>query len=112
MRYDTTSRRFAQGTASIPALYSCREGLRILLEVGQDTIEAEARRRGSWIVERALERGWRVRSPRSSGDRGGAVMIGVDRPRELADSLRRRRVLVDWRPGVGLAKSQSCRTPN
>ena len=102
MRYDTTARRFAQGTASIPSLYSCREGLRIVLEVGQETIAAEARRRGSWIVERALERGWRVNCPRSSGDRGGAVMIGVDHPADLAEQLRRRRVLVDWRPGVGL----------
>ena len=29
-------------------------------------------------------------------------MIGVDRPREVADRLRRRLVPVDWRPGVRL----------
>ncbi|OLC55889.1 MAG: hypothetical protein AUH92_01230, partial [Acidobacteria bacterium 13_1_40CM_4_69_4] len=102
MRYDATARRFAQGTTNVPALYSCRDGLRILLEVGLETIASESRRRGSWIVERALERGWRVNSPLSPDERGGAVMIAVDRPGEVAERLRRRRVLADWRPGVGL----------
>jgi kynureninase len=102
MRYAPSVRRFAQGTSNIPGLYSCIEGLRIVLEVGLETIAAESRRRTEWLVQSALERGLRIKSPPDSGDRGGAVMIDVARPREVAEQLRSRGVLVDWRPGVGL----------
>jgi kynureninase len=37
-----------------------------------------------------------------AGERGGVVMIAVERPGEIAVRLRERGVLVDWRPGVGL----------
>jgi kynureninase len=102
IRYDASVRRFAQGTANIPGLYSCREGLRIVLEVGLAAIAAESRRRTDWLVEAARERGLRVNSPPAAADRGGAVMIDVERPGEIALRLRERSVLVDWRPGVGL----------
>src|SRR5438094_29936 len=102
MRYDASVRRFAQGTANIPGLYSCREGLRIVLEVGLDAIAAESRRRTDRIVEAAQERGWRLNNPLPAADRGGVVMIDVERPGEIAVRLRERGVLVDWRPGVGL----------
>jgi kynureninase len=43
-----------------------------------------------------------MRTPLDPAARGGAVMIAVPRPEETARRLRERRVLVDWRPGVGL----------
>jgi kynureninase len=102
MKYADTVRRFAQGTANIPGLYSCREGLRIVLQVGLGTIAAESRRRTSWLVEAARTGGFRVNSPASVDDRGGVVMIDVEDPGAVALRLRERGVLVDWRPGVGL----------
>jgi kynureninase len=54
------------------------------------------------MIGEALARGWRVNSPRRASERGGVVMIGVEEPAAVAARLRERRVLVDWRPGVGL----------
>jgi kynureninase len=102
IRYADTVRRFAQGTANIPGLYSCREGLRIVLQVGLEAIAAESRRRTSWLIEAARESGFEVNSPAAVDDRGGVVMIGVEEPAAVALRLRQRGVLVDWRPGVGL----------
>jgi kynureninase len=102
MRYDDSVRRFAQGTPSIPALYSVLPGLRIIEEVGVKTIRAESERRTQWMADFALERGWKVNSPREVNKRGGSVMIYVDDGPAMVKRLGERKVFVDCRPGVGL----------
>lgn len=102
MRYARSVRRFAQGTPSIPALYSALPGLQILEEVGAETIARESRRRTESMVAFALEQGWKVNSPRDVNERGGSVMIDVDKPPAMVDRLAKRKVFVDCRPGVGL----------
>jgi kynureninase len=105
MRYDGSVRRFAQGTPSIPALYSVLPGLRIIEEVGVKTIRAESERRTQWMADIALERGWKVNSPREVNKRGGSVMIAVDDGPAMVKRLAERKVFVDCRPGVGLRMS-------
>jgi kynureninase len=100
IRYDRTARRFAQGTPSIPSLYSCLPGIEILLEAGLPAIAQESRRRTQHIVERARERGWSLKSPGEPERRGGSVMLGASEPERLEKELAERGVLVDWRPGV------------
>ena len=102
MRYTDSVRRFAQGTPSIPALYSVLPGLQIIEEVGVKTIEAESQRRTEWMIEFALDNGWKVNSPRSVNERGGSVMIGVEDGPAMVNRLAERKVFVDCRPGVGL----------
>src|SRR6478672_7889892 len=65
MHYARSVRRFAQGTPSIPALYSALPGLKIIDAVGVAQIVSESRRRTEWMVEFALERGWQLNSPRN-----------------------------------------------
>jgi len=102
MRYAKSIRRFAQGTPSIPALYSALPGLQIIEEVGVETIARESRRRTEWMMEFALERGWKINSPRDVNQRGGSVMINVADGPAMVDRLAQRKVFVDCRPGVGL----------
>ncbi|HVS80143.1 MAG TPA: aminotransferase class V-fold PLP-dependent enzyme [Pyrinomonadaceae bacterium] len=102
MRYVDSVRRFAQGTPSIPALYSVLPGLQIIEEVGVKTIQAESQRRTEWMIEFALEQGWKVNSPRDVNQRGGSVMIAVDDGPATINRLGERKVFVDCRPGVGL----------
>jgi kynureninase len=102
MRYDESVRRFAQGTPSIPALYSVLPGLQIIEEVGVETIQAESQRRTEWMINFALERGWKVNSPRDINERGGSVMIYVEDGPAMVNQLAERKVFVDCRPGVGL----------
>jgi kynureninase len=102
MRYTDSVRRFAQGTPSIPALYSVLPGLQIIEQVSVKTIQAESQRRTEWMIEFALERGWKVNSPRDVNDRGASVMIYVDDAPAMVSRLNERKVFVDCRPGVGL----------
>jgi kynureninase len=102
IRYAGSARRFAQGTPPIPALAACLPGLRLVQEVGVEAIAAESRRRTSFLVDRALARGFRVNCPREAAERGGVVILAVQDPAATAAGLRRRGVLVDWRPGAGI----------
>ena len=105
MQYSDSVRRFAQGTPSIPALYSVLPGLQIIEEVGVNTIQAESQRRTEWMIEFALEKGWQVNSPANVEDRGASVMIYVADGPGMVKRLAERKVFVDCRPGVGLRMS-------
>jgi kynureninase len=105
MRYSESVRRFAQGTPSIPALYSVLPGLEIIEDVGVKTIRAESERRTQMMVDFAVERGWKVNSPRDVNQRGGSVMIYVEDGPSMVKRLAERKVFVDCRPGVGLRMS-------
>ena len=102
MRYPDSVRRFAQGTPNIPGLYSALPGLQIIEEVGVTTVQEESQRRTEWMIDFALEHGWKINSPRDVKDRGGSVMIYVGDGPEMVNRLGERRVFVDCRPGVGL----------
>jgi kynureninase len=102
MQYANSVRRFAQGTPSIPALYSALPGIQLIEEFGIDNVATESRRRTEKIVSFALERGWEINSPLNPDHRGGSVMIRVDDGAALVESLAERKVFVDARPGAGL----------
>ena len=102
MRYARSVRRFAQGTPSIPALYSAIPGLDIIESVGLEQIAAESQRRTQLMIDLARDRRWTINTPLEQESRGGSVMIGVDDAQSVAEQLAERRVFVDWRPGAGL----------
>ena len=105
LRYAKSVRRFAQGTPSIPALYSAIPGLEIIEAVGIAEIAAESQRRTESMIEFGRERGWTINTPLERSQRGGSVMIGVDNAQHAAERLAEKRVFVDWRPGAGLRVS-------
>ena len=102
MRYARSVRRFAQGTPSIPALYSAIPGLEIIESVGTKHIARESERRTKWMMEFAMSRGWTLNTPSQPERRGGSVMIGVPDTQAMVERLAERRVFVDGRPGAGL----------
>ena len=102
MQYARSIRRFAQGTPSIPALYSTIPGMEIIEECGVDNIENESKRRTEEIIEFASDRDWKINSPRKSTERGASVMIGVANAAGIVTQLADRKVFVDWRPRAGL----------
>jgi kynureninase len=105
MRYAGSVRRFAQGTPSIPALYSAIPGMEIIERVGMDQIANESERRTQMIIDFALSRGWTVNTPLERNRRGGSVMIGFPDAVAMVERLAERRVFVDCRPGAGLRLS-------
>jgi kynureninase len=96
------SYRFLNGTPHIPALYACQPGLEIIRSVGVDNIRKKSMRQTVQLVDGALQRGWRVNSPRDSSERGGTVSIDCPHAFEVKNELVARNILVDYRPGAGI----------
>jgi kynureninase len=105
MKYARSVRRFAQGTPSIPALYSTIPGLDMIEAIGLEQIVLESQRRTTRIIEFALERGWKVNTPLPQNERGGSVMIGVADGPETVERLAEKHVFVDSRPQAGIRVS-------
>jgi kynureninase len=105
MHFARSVRRFAQGTPSIPALYSAIPGLEIVESVGLPQIISESHRRTTRIIEFAQEHGWKVNTPLLQENRGGSVMIGVTDAPRMVERLAEKRVFVDSRPSAGLRVS-------
>lgn len=105
MRYAKSVRRFAQGTPSIPALYSAIPGLEIIEAVGVADIAAESQRRTQLMIDFASARGWTINTPVNQNQRGGSVMIGVENASVMVERLAEQKVFVDWRPEAGLRMS-------
>lgn len=94
--------RFLDGTPNLPAMYSAREGLRIVRKIGVDAIRSAQVALSERFVEGALERGFALRSPRDAAQRSGMLCLSCDGDEEIAAGLNAERVLVDWRPGCGV----------
>jgi kynureninase len=96
------SYRFLNGTPHIPALYACQPGLEIISQVGVGNIRKKSIRQTTQLIDGALQRGWRVNSPRDSSERGGTVSIDCPHAQEVKNELVARNILVDYRPGAGI----------
>ncbi len=102
MEYSRSGFRFLNGTPNVPALYAARCGYRIIGEIGVDRIRAKSVRMTERLIELALERGFRVNSPRDPARRGGTVSIQPPDAKRVSQELIRRGFLVDYRPGAGV----------
>jgi kynureninase len=99
------SYRFLNGTPHIPALYACQPGLEIIGKVGVNRIREKSIRQTERLVAGALQRGWRVNSPRDAAERGGTVSVECPHAKEVKSELIERNVMVDYRPGAGVRLS-------
>lgn len=103
-RYAQPPYKFMQGTANIPALYTALPGLKIVREIGVDSIRAKSKRMTAHLIELAKQRGWKVNTPSDPEQRGGTVSIEMPNSTSEAvcKELLRRDVLVDFRPKAGV----------
>jgi kynureninase len=100
--YSDSMFRFLHGTPAIPALYAAQSGFEIIGEIGVARIREKSLRQTARLIELAGEHGLRVCSPRLAAERGGVVVLDVDRGQEITRELLSRGTLVDFRPGAGI----------
>ncbi|MBX3458702.1 MAG: aminotransferase class V-fold PLP-dependent enzyme [Planctomycetes bacterium] len=100
-----TAWRAATGTPPVVALYSARPGYDIIKQVGLPAIREKSVRLTSHLVEKALEAGFTVNSPRDPARRGGTVCIDFANAEEAHNELIRRGFVIDYRPGGGIRVS-------
>jgi kynureninase len=97
--------RFLHGTSSIPALYAARPGLEIIQQIGVEAIRAKSERQTARLIALAESRGFHCTVPRDPARRGGTVAVDVPHGAEVAQALKARDILCDYRPGAGVRLS-------
>jgi kynureninase len=100
--YAKGAERFASGTPNVSAWTIAQAGYRIVNAVGVPAIRAKSLRQTRRIIEYALERGWRVRTPLEDDRRGGTVTLDVPGSAQVAAALLARDVVIDHRPNAGI----------
>lgn len=94
------ARRFEYGTPAVAAVYQAMAGLEIINEVGLPLIRERQKALSRLVVERALARGYKLRSPIDDEQRNGMVILEVADPVRTYDILcRERHFVIDHRPG-------------
>jgi kynureninase len=90
------------GTLHVPAPHAARPGLKIIYEVGVERIREKSQRQTAMLMAMAVQRAWRVSTPRDPARRGGTVSIDMPNSQQVAAELIKRNILVDWRPNAGV----------
>ncbi|MGE0192085.1 MAG: aminotransferase class V-fold PLP-dependent enzyme [Planctomycetota bacterium] len=101
-RFTRGAYRFQNGTPNVPGLYAAREGPKILLEAGLDTVRAKSMRQTARLYDAATARGWTVNAPADPARRGGTVAVDVPHAAAVKLELLEREIIVDYRPGAGI----------
>lgn len=105
MRFRDDALRFALGTPSVPSLYAAREGPKIISEAcGGEMIliRRKSLRQTEKLIAMADQRGFEVRTPRDTLQRGGSVSILIPHAKEVAAELNAEDIVCDFRPGAGV----------
>jgi len=100
--YAAGTARFTGGTPNVPAGYAAEPGYRAVADIGVRRIRERSVSLTQPLLEDALSRGFAVRSPVRSAERGGHVTIDPGQGQRVHDELQARGFVVDYRPGAGI----------
>ncbi|MGH8140273.1 MAG: aminotransferase class V-fold PLP-dependent enzyme [Steroidobacteraceae bacterium] len=96
-RPSPTARRFEAGTPAVVNCYAVEAGLKIILEVGTEAIEARVRQLTSHCMERLEQIGWPSVTPREDARRGPMVCIRSNNVAQLFAKLLERDIVTSFR---------------
>jgi selenocysteine lyase/cysteine desulfurase len=94
-----TARRFQAGTPPVPNCYAAAAGLDIILELGIDSIEPHVRKLTGGCMDRLLEAGCQLATPREDAHRGPNVCIRSTDENALVARLAERNIVTSCRDG-------------
>ena len=96
-RPSPSARRFEAGTPAVVNCYAVEAGLKIILEVGTDTIENRIRRLTRLCMERLEEIGWASVTPRQEERHGAMICVRARDVAQLFSALMERDIVTSFR---------------
>jgi len=99
-----TASRFEVGSPSFISLIGAAEALKILLNFGIENIEKRILKITNYLIESVKSLGLKLQTPEEPQYRSGVVNFKIGKPREIAESLQRKGIIVSAR-GHGLRVS-------
>ena len=100
LRYAPEARRFETGSPPVPNVYATLPALRMIAEVGLDTIEEHVRGLADRFIAGAADRGFELLTPTAPAERGPLVMLGASDASRLLEALARQGILCSTRDGA------------
>ncbi len=101
-RYAPDGRRFWGGTPGVLPFVVASEGLKLLKEIGVDTIRAHNQALTRRLLDAANAKGIPVATPDDDARRGGTVILDFPDPAKTVDRLQSAGIRCDQRPGFGV----------
>lgn len=100
LRYAASARRFETGSPPVPNVYATLPALRMLAEVGLDTIQAHVQALATRFIDGARRRGLTLLTPEEPAARGPLVMVGSSDALRLVEALAGDGILCSVRDGA------------
>lgn len=92
--------RFEEGSFNTVGIYGLGAAVDLLLEIGVDKTAERIYDLGDLIVSEAEKRGFTIKTPKIRNERGGIISFsGPFDPKELAEKLYEKNVVVNYRGG-------------
>jgi len=98
----TDAMRMMNGTPSIPAYYAAIAGLDIINDVGVSRIREKSQRLTARLLSQIDANGFASAAPRDPARLAGTVAVSVPDAERVAQTLKAREFIVDYRPPVGI----------
>jgi selenocysteine lyase/cysteine desulfurase len=100
LRYAAAARRFETGSPPVPAVYATLAALRLLTEVGLDTVQQHVQRLADRLIAGASRRGLMLLTPEEPAERGPLVMLKSTDAPKLVEALAKKSILCSTRDGA------------
>lgn len=88
LQYADGALRFQSGTWSVPSIYASIEGIKKILEIGQNKITRRIETLTSIVFDELTKNGFTVNTPESPENRGGIIAFEVSNPMKIEKLLR------------------------
>jgi selenocysteine lyase/cysteine desulfurase len=97
LRLSETASRFEVGSPSFISLVGAAEALKMVLNFGIENIEKRILKLTDHLIESVKSLGLKLQTPEESQYRSGVVNFKIDKPKETAESLNRKGIIVSAR---------------
>jgi selenocysteine lyase/cysteine desulfurase len=97
LRLSKTASRFEVGSPSFISLTGATEALKMVLNFGIENIQKRILKLTDHLIESVKSLGLKLQTPEESQYRSGVVNFKIDKPKETAESLNRKGIIVSAR---------------
>ena len=97
LRLSETASRFEVGSPSFISLTSATEALKMVLNFGIENIQKRILKLTDHLIESVKSLGFKLQTPEEPQYRSGVVNFKIDNPKETAESLNRKGIIVSAR---------------
>jgi selenocysteine lyase/cysteine desulfurase len=97
LKLSETASRFEVGSPSFISLTGAAEALKMILNAGIENIEKRILKLTDHLIESVKSLGFKLQTPEEPQYRSGVVNFKIDNPKEVAESLNRKGIIVSAR---------------